>query len=436
MRYELARAARFTREKKNGFVDAYPPRPVVEDVLATPELPLPVLVRLIEAPTFATDGTLHDQPGYHPATRAFYEPSPGFALPPIPKFPNVEQIRDAVALLNEPLRDFPFVGNADRAHAIAALILPFVRDMIEGPTPLHSCEAPSPGSGKTLLVRVISYPALGRPVTAMTEGKNEDEWRKRVFAKLRGGPSALLLDNLRGRVDSAAFASALTAYPDWEDRVLGVSETARVPVRCVWLATGNNPAFSNEMTRRTIRIRVDPKQDLPWLRNGFTHENLSEWVKLNRAQLVAAVLTIVRAWISAGRPCGNNILGMFESWAKVIGGILNVAGIQGFLGNLVEFYADADAEGAIVRAFVKMWWTNFAEREVTTADLWSIATEVSLNLGDGTERSQKTRLGKTLGENRDRTFTIELDSAQRISLRLEHRGINHHAARWALRATQ
>ena len=33
---------------------------------------------------------------------------------------------------------------------------------------------------------------------------------------------------------------AITA-PMWEDRVLGLTQMVRVPVRCVWVATGNNP---------------------------------------------------------------------------------------------------------------------------------------------------------------------------------------------------
>jgi hypothetical protein len=217
---------------------------------------------------------------------------------------------------------------------VAALVAPFARDLIDGPTPLHEVEAPSPGTGKTLLVDLLTYPALGRPLAAMTEGKDEDEWRKRLFAKLRTAPTALLLDNIKRRLDSGALASAITSYPQWEDRILGVSEVARVPVRCVWLLTGNNPALSSEMTRRTVRIRLDAKQDRPWLREGFRHADIREWVRANRGQRVWAALTLVQAWIAKGRPEGERTLGMFERWAKVMGSILEVGLIPGFLKNL------------------------------------------------------------------------------------------------------
>ena len=55
---------------------------------------------------------------------------------------------------------------------------------------------------------------------------------KRMTAKLRQIPSIVLIDNLRQKLDSSAVAAALTAS-FWEDRILGVSEMTRLPIRCV-----------------------------------------------------------------------------------------------------------------------------------------------------------------------------------------------------------
>src|SRR3712207_8294493 len=59
-----------------------------------------------------------------------------------------------------------------------------------------------------------------------TEGRDEDEWRKRITAKLATGSPVLLIDNLRRPLDSAAVAAAITATR-WEDRLLGVSQIVR-----------------------------------------------------------------------------------------------------------------------------------------------------------------------------------------------------------------
>ena len=60
------------------------------------------------------------------------------------------------------------------------------------------------------------------------------------------------------------------------------------------------------------------------------------WVRANRGRLVAACLTLGQAWIAAGRPRGRRSIGSYEAWAQVLGGVLEVAGIEGFLGNLDE----------------------------------------------------------------------------------------------------
>ena len=435
-RYALSRVAQWFKIKKAGEdyikeVPAAPPSAIIKDILATPNIPLPILTRIVEVPIFAPDGTLQDAPGYSPKTRTFYVANNGFSVPKVDNNPNSIQIEEARDLLEtELLGDFPFVSHAEKAHALAAIILPFVRDLIEGPTPLHLVEKPTPGTGGTLLAEMITYPVLGRYLAAMTEGRDEDEWRKRIFAKLRGGPTAVLIDNLRRRLDSAALSSALTSYPTWEDRILGISETTRVPAVCLWLATGNNPALSNEMTRRTIRSRLDAKVDRPWEGRKFRHPDLPSWVKTNRANLVWGILTLIQNWINNGRPEGKKTIGMFEGWSKVMGGILDTAGIPGFLGNLQEFYDTADTEGESWRAFIAKWWDQFAHKEVGITELWPMATEdYFLDLGNGKERSQQTRLGKMVADNRDRVFNL----GNNLRIKVESAGEFRRAKRWRLR---
>ena len=71
----------------------------------------------------------------------------------------------------------------------------------------------------------------GTPPTVLTEAKDEDEWRKRITSTLLGAPEIIVIDNLRRRLDSAAFSAVLTART-WEDRRLGGSSNVSLPVRC------------------------------------------------------------------------------------------------------------------------------------------------------------------------------------------------------------
>ena len=240
----------------------------------------------------------------------------------------------------------------------------------------------------------------------MTLGHNEDETRRTLTAKLGETPSVILIDNVH-TLDSAALSAAVTTPDMWTDRIIGSSRVASLPVRCLWLATGNNPSLSTEITRRVLRIRLDAKVAHPEERSDFRHPDLAEWVRQEHGRLVWALLTLVQAWIAAGRPQSDVTLGSFESWGRVIGGILTVGEISGFLQNRDELYAQSDAEGRVWEQLFTRWWTKFSENPVGVADVFPLTggdDPLDLQLGNKGERSQKTRLGLSLGQRRGRQF--------------------------------
>lgn len=434
LRHMLARLAHWKKLNGKGeLVAAPPPIAVVKSVLATPDPALPVLVGIVNTPVFGRGGTLLTTPGYHPDARLLYAPTPGFVVPTVPAKPSTAEVAAARSLLCEDLLgDFPFVGPAEMAHVIALLLLGFLRGMIDGPTPLHLIEKPSPGSGATLMVDAVATILTGSGASVMTEGRDDDEWRKRVTAKLRQIPTIVLIDNLRAKLDSSAVAAALTA-PFWEDRILGASEMARLPIRCLWIATGNNPEFSNEMARRLLRIRLDPHEERPWQRTGFRHPDLMTWVRANRPRLVAACLTLCQAWIAAGKPRGARTIGSFENWAHVVGGVLEVAGIPGFLGNLDEMMDASDSEGAGWSAFIAAWWDRFGTAEVGAADLFDVALfcDPAPPITGHTDRAQKTSFGIAVKKMRDRVFKVG-----DLTLRLVQAGTFRRAVKWQLKVSE
>jgi putative DNA primase/helicase len=131
-------------------------------MLAQPDVHLPVLERIVEAPAFAPDGSIQTKPGYHEAARRYYHGN-GLVVRPVPSAPSRAEVDRAVELILELLIDFPFVSEADRLNAVAAMLGPIVRDLIPGSTPAHLFEAPTPGTGKGLLADAVAIPATGRP---------------------------------------------------------------------------------------------------------------------------------------------------------------------------------------------------------------------------------------------------------------------------------
>lgn len=429
IRHEMARAAvwwgmRGPKAEKVRKV-VVPPEVVCQDVLATPSPPLPEVIRIAECPVFGPDWSLRMTSGYHASARAYCSIPKDVEIPPVPTAPTTDDVTRAKALiLEELLGDFPFAAPSDRANAVALFILPFVRDAIAGPTPLHVAESPTMGTGKGLLVDSLLRPSCGRGVTVMAQCRDGDEWRKRITASLRAGHAAVQIDNVTLPLDSGELAMALT-IPYWSDRLLGSSQTVSYPVRCAWAMTANNPILSTEMARRSIRIRLDSKTDRPWEREEFRHKELSGWVDDQRGELIWSGLVMVQAWINAGRPgFSGKMLGSFEAWSRVIGGILEHLRIGGFLGNLSEFYEQADTEGMAWRNFVDAWWDRFGMEQVGASDLFALALTIDgLDFGQGNDKSQRITFGKALGKQRDRVigdFTVK------------NAGVVHSTAKWKL----
>lgn len=383
-----------------------PPEAVIKNLMARHSLPFPPLEAVVESPILRPEGSIFGKPGYDPETRLYYRPLPGFECPEIPTAPNGEQVRAALDLVNEAVGEFPYADKASAANTLALVITSLIRQAIDGPTPLGLIDAPQAGTGKTLLAEIIAIIGTGRAGEMLGASRDDEEWRKAITAKLIGGSTLIIVDNVEGRLYAPSLARALTSRT-WTDRVLGRSETATVKQRATWAATGNNISLGGDLARRCYWTRLDAKQSRPWQRTGFKHPDLTAWVMESRGELVAAVLTIARAWYAAGKPKaeGTPRLGSFEAWTETVGGILAFAGVGGFLGNLEELYDKADESAAEWEAFLEAWWRQRGEDSITGKALVKLITE---------EKSLRDALPGDLSEALDKgegSFTRRLGKA-------------------------
>jgi len=405
LRGELDRAAIWVNAKGE---PRFPPMAVIRDVLALPGYDLPPLRAVADAPYFDGAGRLVASDGYDAESRVFLRLPKDLAVPPVPPAPSDADVLHARALIDELLHDFRFADQASRAHAVALFVAPFVRDLIDGLVPLHAIDAPMPGSGKGKLANAVSLVATGRPVEVMSEAKDTDETRKRVTALLLAGGSLGLFDNVTRRLESGVLAALLTAEI-WSDRILGASRMVNLENRTIWLATGNNLEFSREHARRAAWIRIDAKTAEPHLRTGFLHDPLEAWVLQQRGELIWAALVLAQNWIARGRrPFTARRLGSYEAWSKTVGGILDAAGIDGFLGNLEAFSAKADEETSAWKLFAGAWWDEHHDEHVNLDALFELAESMLPEVvGGGQEKSQRIKLGKALSKRVGWRFNIK-----------------------------
>lgn len=335
---------------------------------------LPRVERVVDVPVLGADDQLITEPGYHETGALYYRPAEDLKGVG-PRDPHdTDDLDWALSLLlNDLLGDFDFADEASKAHALALCLLPFVRERIgKGSTPLHVVLAPDNGSGKTWLAQAALAPGCGVvPVTPGTA--SDEEWRKRITASLLAGAPAVLLDNLSGKLDTGALASALTT-DRWSERILGESREVNLPIRNLWVATGNNLDLSPEMVRRAVAVFLEPgdvkASEKPT--KSFRHPELLEWAAENRRALVEAALTLIEHWrLGPAEVVGGYVfartedepimsgptLGSYVKWARIVGGILESSHVAGFLdeGNRERLKSEADDESREAREFFAAW---------------------------------------------------------------------------------
>jgi len=351
LRGAMARAAGFAnvttnKEGNQAIRKVNPPLDVARDVLSLGEWPgFPELTGIIEAPVLRPDGSVITTPGHDAATKLFYAPREELRSITILDNPTkADAVIAADFILSEVLVDFPFKDRASMANTLALLLTIVARPMIAGNVPLALLDKPQAGTGASLIADIASLIAIGTPAHAMGAPESDDEWRKAITSSLLGGNPIISIDNVEGKLRSPSLSRALTSKI-WQDRHLGKSEMLDIPQRAIWVATGNNIQIGGDIARRAYWTRLDASMARPWLRSEFKHPNILEWTEKNRASILSALITIARAWVVAGRPPSTaRALGGFKEWVDVIGGMLEFAGIEGFLENASELYDSMDQD--------------------------------------------------------------------------------------------
>lgn len=362
----LTRVIRYQRlSKKGDLVDIDCPMKLVNCLLASAgEWTFDELAGVIEAPTLRRDGTLLGDEGYDEATGLYLHLN-GLRVPSIPNSPTRDDARKALLRLEEVLKDFPFVNGSDRAAALSAILTPLVRKRLRA-APLTAIGAPKMASGKTLLADVVAMVATGRPASVMSQGRDEEEIRKRIFSILLEGESVACIDNIERPLGGDTLCSVLTSEY-LKDRVLGKSETARAPTHTTWLATGNNLTITGDLTTRVIPCTLDPGCEHPEAREFGV--NLHQVVPEIRGELIAAGLTIQRAYIEAGSPSqGLTRFGRFEEWDAIVRSPLVWAGTKDPCDGRTRIEID-DPVRLNLTNLMRLWYSEVGDKWVTVSEL-------------------------------------------------------------------
>ena len=375
LKRQLSRVADFVEVDDN---PAWPPSTVVQDILESGEWPgLPALAGVTTVPLLRPDGTFHVDLGYDTVTGWYYSPPEGFELPEIPDNPTDDELKKAVLVLWEPFKEFPFVDKASWANLIAFILTLFLRAAIDGNVVLFIFTANMQGTGKSLLHQLAAMVALGieeGEVFAPTD--NEEEMRKRITTALKSGLPIITIDNQEKRLNSQALSTLLTTR-NWRDRFLGTNESASLPNNAVVTVTGNNIRVGDDQVRRSALIELRADSETPWRGRQFIHKKIVQWVREHRADLLGAVMLMVRGWYARGCPEDPCVkpLGHFERWSEMVGGILHTAGISGFLENADKLREMNDGDSVKWKGFFAEWFNQFLDTPRTVSEVCKLAAD-------------------------------------------------------------
>ena len=278
---------------------------------------LPLLIGVVNCPQMAADGRILDKPGYDAEDRQCSTIRAGRTSRRSSTNPTRQA--DAEIATERLLRLYPhvrFQSEKDRAVAMS-LVLTRLARIGMATAPLHAYDAPTAGSGKSMIVDIASILATGERAAVFAQGPTLEEFEKRLSVQLMMGRQIIAIDNITQELDGDLLNQSLTQ--DRVDlRILGESRAVTAQCPAVTTATGNNLKLVGDLTRRSLIARLDPKTDRPELRQ-FDYHPLVD-ARDNRGELVAAALTILRAYCVGGMPGRPAQLQNFEDWSDLVRG--------------------------------------------------------------------------------------------------------------------
>ena len=309
------------------------------------------------APTFRPDFTLIP-PGYDEGTGSLYVPPADLKDHRFNLKATQADARNAYERLLYPFSDFPFKSEADKINVVAFLLTLVCRTALDVVIPVLAVDANGQSVGKTLLSKAICHIAFGYELSPFNVPSSKHEWEIRMDALTMSSEKIACLDNVNGRFSNDNFASLVTSRMR-KVRALGKSTLYDVRNELAFILNGNNIRLDTDTAQRVIWVNMWHPDPTSRNQNEFTiwrdhHTDLESYLAANRVQYLDSVVTLILAWRNAGMPERQTvILNKYGDWERRIGGMLEFAGVDGFLANHAEKTEGADEEKQEVVRFLE-----------------------------------------------------------------------------------
>lgn len=285
------------------------------------------LAGVVSTPVLRPDGTVISKPGYDSGTSLFYVPDREF--PPLPERPTQADARAAANKLLDIIDEFPFNDEVSPSVWVAYILTLLARPSLDV-APGFLFNARAPGTGKGRLVAAAHNIVFGRNTGGRSDPAKHDEWRKWLDSMVFDGQQLAFVDNLKtGSSLGNPHLDCLLTMPEWTGRLLGKSTIPKVTRNLItFVASGNNISVVHETKRRILLCDLWAQQDNPHERVDFKYPDLIGHCRRHRDELLVAALTILTAYVAAGRPKQKvKMIGSFEEWTALVASAVVFAGL-------------------------------------------------------------------------------------------------------------
>jgi hypothetical protein len=278
---------------------------------------------LINTPTLRPDGSLHCEEGYDPETRYYLKVDPNFKMGKIPETPTKADAEKAINIILDLFEDVSFEKDTrdknneterlNKSTLLCAVLTAVTRSAYRH-APLFLIAAHQAGTGKSFLVQLISLLAFGTTTKVVSFASDEAETEKRLAGIIMQGDKSFSADNLKGDLLDYPLLCQFFTEDSPTIRPLGRSDMVECTARIMAFATGNNIAVKGDMVRRSIVTKLDYSSANPENRK-FKHTPARTVIE-ERGKYVAAVLTIIRAYLASGDKAKIRPLASYEDWSR------------------------------------------------------------------------------------------------------------------------
>jgi hypothetical protein len=249
------------------------------------------------------------------------------------------------------LSEFPFADARSRAAHVTAMVTMFAGAILPaGAKPLNFLyRANMPRSGKGLLAASAISGPWGAVQVQSIPGANE-EFRKILDTEALNGSAYIMFDEVERKLVNRALNAFLTANV-WTGRLMNSQQKFIVPQNSVVILAGNNVELSSDLAGRCLLVDLWVSEADAQARK-IQHVISESWLsdKHVRADLLAAMWALVRAWDKAKRPPSSFLYRGFETFCSIAGGIVEYAG---FGSPMKSTAAESDPDFADMLAIVE-----------------------------------------------------------------------------------